>query len=346
MPVQQQGIDIPSDGASPRRSLAVWIWSALLVADVVLMTRRLSGEFSTPLSGAFALLSCVFVSGACWSAWVLFTTSFAPSQVNDSRRFIPQAFSVAIALLWTWSISFGATPLTFGILIGVVVTLVVAVTAQDTGAMPADFARTIQGLFEGGQSPQPSPPVSEAASPPVIEAPSAAVFEGASLPVLAADSAVLQFRDDLDPRPADVATGISRSVAIEQCAAHQSGHDVDECDAEELDCDESEAEPDDSLTLWLSRRMTDDGEQIEGWVRARFEAGQRETVIHVAFCPPLSGIPELETEDLEGVGLEIRVAAVFAFGARLSIRKTNVADEIETHRIGFIAHSKSAIRAA
>ena len=40
---------------------------------------------------------------------------------------------------------------------------------------------------------------------------------------------------------------------------------------------------------------------------------QRETVIHVAFCPPLPGIPEIETEDLEGADLEIRVAAAFAF---------------------------------
>jgi hypothetical protein len=341
MPVHQQGIDIPSGGVSPRRSLAIWIWSALLVADVVLVTRRLSGEFSTPLPGSLAFLSCVIVSAACWIAWFLYTISVVSSQINVSQRFIPQGFSVVLALLWTWSISVGASPLTFGILLGVVVTLVVAVTAQDTGAMPADFARTIQDFFESGQSSRPSPPVIEAASPPVIETPSAAEFEGASLPVFAADSAVLQFRDDLDPRPADVSTGISRGVAMEQRATEQSGHDVDNCDA-----DESEVEPDDNLTLWLSRRVTDDGEQIEGWVRARFEAGQRETVIHVAFCPPLSGIPELETEDLEGADLEIRIAAVFAFGARLSIRKSNVADDIETHRIGFIALSKSAIRAA
>jgi hypothetical protein len=58
------------------------------------------------------------------------------------------------------------------------------------------------------------------------------------------------------------------------------------------------------------------------------------------------------TEDLDGIGLEIRVAAAFPFGARLSIRRpknSSVSDELtggEAFRIGFVAIASSARRAA
>jgi hypothetical protein len=105
-------------------------------------------------------------------------------------------------------------------------------------------------------------------------------------------------------------------------------------------------EADDSQTLWLSRRVTEAGEEIEGWVRVHFALGQRETTVHVSFCPPLGSTPELETEDLEGVGLEIRIAATFPFGARLAVRRSGPLDESHTDRIGFIARAESANRAA
>lgn len=110
--------------------------------------------------------------------------------------------------------------------------------------------------------------------------------------------------------------------------------------------EESMEETDDSQTLWLSRRVTETGEEIEGWVRVHFALGQRETTVHVSFCPPLGSTPELETEDLEGVGLEIRIAATFPFGARLAVRRSGPLDESHTDRIGFIARAESANRAA
>jgi hypothetical protein len=110
--------------------------------------------------------------------------------------------------------------------------------------------------------------------------------------------------------------------------------------------EEGDGDVDEGQTLWLSRRMTDDTEQIEGWVRVEFAAGQRETMIHVAFCPPLPGIPEIETEDLEGADLEIRIAAAFAFGARISVRRSGTLDASSTDRVGFIAQARSVNRAA
>ena len=101
-----------------------------------------------------------------------------------------------------------------------------------------------------------------------------------------------------------------------------------------------------ALAAWLSRRATDDGEVIEGWMRATFLAGQREATIHVSFCPPLSGSPEIETEDLDGSELEIRVASIFPFGLRMTARRSGSTREPQAARIGFVATAATTRRAA
>jgi hypothetical protein len=63
-------------------------------------------------------------------------------------------------------------------------------------------------------------------------------------------------------------------------------------------------------------------------------------------------VPEVTVEDLDGIGLEIRVGAAFPFGARLSVRRTtksSVSDQltcVEAYRIGFVAIASSVRRAA
>ena len=104
-----------------------------------------------------------------------------------------------------------------------------------------------------------------------------------------------------------------------------------------LNDSEEFAEHDEDITQWMSRRVTDDGELIEGWLRVEFPAGQREVIAHVSFCPPLSGPPEIETEDLDGANLEIRVGTAFPFGARLTVRRSGSTTQPYSVRIGFVA---------
>jgi hypothetical protein len=99
----------------------------------------------------------------------------------------------------------------------------------------------------------------------------------------------------------------------------------------------NESAHDEDITQWMSRRVTDDGELIEGWLRIEFPAGQREATAHVSFCPPLSGPPEIETEDLDGADLEIRVGTAFPFGARLTVRRSGSTSQSHSARIGFVA---------
>jgi hypothetical protein len=277
--------------AGPRRhSLAVWIWSALLIADAVLATRRLSGQFTESLPTAFATFSGLIVAITSIAAWSLYTSIPRP-QTTKLLSLAPQAVSLMITAIWCWALSAATSPLAAGMMFSIVMLqLGVIATSSDLawGEAPPRISH-------------PEPPANSKINTPVT------------------------------------------TLTQEPTFSVQS----DEPFVEETEfTDEGAGEIDAGQTLWLSRRTTEDTEQIEGWVRVEFAAGQRETMIHVAFCPPLPGIPEIETEDLEGSDLEIRVAAAFAFGARISVRRSGRLDEVSTDRVGFFAQARSVNRAA
>ena len=122
--------------------------------------------------------------------------------------------------------------------------------------------------------------------------------------------------------------------------------------SEETGSDSSDfAQPDD-VTHWLTRSKTSDGEMIEGGTRVEFADGQRDVTVHISFCPPFQCVPTIDTEDLDGNGLEIRVAAAFPFGARLTVRRLAVsisehtANPTRTGRIGFVAIASNVRRVA
>jgi len=287
-----------------RRSLAIWIWSALFIADAVLVTRRLSGEFARPLPAVLALLSTALVAIAAWVAWRL----YAGAQANAVRSRWPfwesRMLSAAVTAAWAWSISAGGTPRSAGLLLAVVAVLIwglvtfdlIEATATKMSVPIPNAVNTANALPVNAKTDYcPATPLSvEADSPGILDEPDESL-------------------------------------------------DVESMETETADIDSGS---EDQLTLWLSRRDTDHGEQIEGWVRVPFASGQRETTVHVAFCPPMSVCPEIETEELDGADLEIRVAAVFPFGVRLSVRRSGPLDERNSDRIGFIAQSLSTQRAA
>lgn len=127
-------------------------------------------------------------------------------------------------------------------------------------------------------------------------------------------------------------------------------------DLETMSFDESSFDRDgpenSDVTQWLTRSLTVEGEIVEGGVRIEFADGQREATVHLSFCPALGGVPEMTTEDLDGVDLEIRVSAAFPFGARMTIRRpgngAKNGDRIPamTCRIGFVAVVPAVRRAA
>lgn len=61
-------------------------------------------------------------------------------------------------------------------------------------------------------------------------------------------------------------------------------------------------------------------ERISGWQRAGVPAGAQSVSAHVAFCPPLERVPQLQVHQLEGPDAQIKVAVAQPFGARFDLR--------------------------
>lgn len=96
-------------------------------------------------------------------------------------------------------------------------------------------------------------------------------------------------------------------------------------------------QPASDVTHWQKRIRIDDGEMIEGAAHVHFLAGQKESLLHLSFCPPFAGVPEVHAEDSLGGALDIRAEAVHPFGARLSVRRTAAFDSAESREIAFSA---------
>jgi len=141
---------------------------------------------------------------------------------------------------------------------------------------------------------------------------------------------------------ADYETVLSASERLE-LRLHQAYSGEFEQTASE-DCEPSA----DARTQWFTRSITDAGEVIEGGFRIDFAEGQREVTVHVPFCPPLASIPEMVTEDLDGHDLDIRVAAIFPYGARLTVRRPAGSESAhaDSCRIGYVAFTATIRQAA
>jgi hypothetical protein len=68
-------------------------------------------------------------------------------------------------------------------------------------------------------------------------------------------------------------------------------------------------------------------ETILAMLRADYEPGQRHATLHVAFCPPLASLPEVDAEPVDGPDATVKVVQAFAHGARLDVRLEEPADE-------------------
>jgi hypothetical protein len=67
-------------------------------------------------------------------------------------------------------------------------------------------------------------------------------------------------------------------------------------------------------------RVLDDGvETVHAVLRAQIEAGDRQAIVHVAFCPPLAMTPELTAHAIDSEA-EVKITQAESFGARLEVR--------------------------
>lgn len=92
---------------------------------------------------------------------------------------------------------------------------------------------------------------------------------------------------------------------------------------------------------WMSRTLGDDGrEYVEGTVAVHFAADQKQATAHLAFCPPLAELPEVECEVLDESDVRVKTGAVYPYGVRIEARRTGAIDRPETVQVGYTASAR------
>lgn len=98
---------------------------------------------------------------------------------------------------------------------------------------------------------------------------------------------------------------------------------------EELE-EESEDEESDPVSQSQKRTLVDGQEVVEGVVLIRFQPGEKQVQSHIAFCPPLDQPPVVEHFLPDGIPARSKVAACYAYGLRIELRRsTDITEELE-----------------
>jgi hypothetical protein len=94
----------------------------------------------------------------------------------------------------------------------------------------------------------------------------------------------------------------------------------------------------DDVWQQITRAESDQGgELVFGVVRCEFAEGQRQTRIHIAFCPPLARRPELSAEQVDGPPVRIKTSMLETFGVCLEVKRGAPGNEPITAQIQFFA---------
>ena len=92
-----------------------------------------------------------------------------------------------------------------------------------------------------------------------------------------------------------------------------------------------------NVTQSIVRTRDDDAEAISGTLRADFQTGERTVYTHIAFCPPLAGLPQIEVEQTDGPDATIKVAQILSHGARFDVRLHSAPNEPTQVELAFHA---------
>lgn len=92
------------------------------------------------------------------------------------------------------------------------------------------------------------------------------------------------------------------------------------------------------LQQQMTRGESEDGaEMLSGSLRLAFAPGQRTGSAHVAFCPPLRAIPEMEVLQVEGPEARIKMTQLLPYGARFDLKLAAASEEPTTVVLAFTA---------
>ncbi len=302
-----------------RRSIAVGIWSFLLFVDLVLVLRVGWGGGLPLIPPSIAVFSTVLVAIASCVAWFVFRFDHRPEPVGYWRARLPILVSILGPAVWCLMLVSSVSPLTLGMLFGVILfqwltVLYLEMENAHCRAVLQTWTRDVSNPVIRNHEHSSTSSTSVASR---SQTPSSITESVSRDPIKPGHDGVQEWLASTTDRDYDCRS-FSDAVAEVANTGDSKGHD-------------------EAMTQWMSRRNTDEGEVVEGWARVEFSAGQRDATVHLSFCPPLGGRPDIQTEDLDGSDLEIRIPAVFPFGARLSVRRLGSTTEVQRGRIGVVA---------
>jgi hypothetical protein len=95
------------------------------------------------------------------------------------------------------------------------------------------------------------------------------------------------------------------------------------------------------LVQQLTRIRENGHESIHAVLFAEIDPGDRQTALHVAFCPPLETKPELTAHALDADEAEVRITQAETFGARIEVRLPAVAAGKQTALVELLGSATS-----
>ena len=97
---------------------------------------------------------------------------------------------------------------------------------------------------------------------------------------------------------------------------------------------------DESVFLTQTRSCPAAGiDQMTGWVQVNFETGATVAVVHLAICPPMPTVPEIEVEQESGGEVDFRITQKQPYGIRMEVRRKTTEETEEPVRLAFFAEA-------
>ncbi len=303
-----------------RRTLAAALWTATTIMAVVIVSRRLGGHFAGGLHPAPTTLIVAVLTGMNMAAAALLKSAAANSATQAGGRWtatlaiflatLVPPFAMGVSLLAAGS----ATG--FPALAALTLLCAVAMLVWDADVrfpvladeQHRDLAVTVES-------------VNATQELEITESIETESIETGGLEI-------------------DVLSPLDALSALDPLSTLDEGAETEEDDPA---FDDGQA-----FSQSMSRATQSDGsETIEGTVTLRFAAGQQIGVVHLPFCPPLAGQPEVNCYLLEDRPVRLRVTATHTYGVRLEARRIETTSGPEEIIVGYtVSASATQARAA
>jgi hypothetical protein len=91
---------------------------------------------------------------------------------------------------------------------------------------------------------------------------------------------------------------------------------------------DAETEPEHVLQQITRTRNADGTEAIRATLVGEFNTGERQTTLHIAFCPPFERLPEVEANLNDDLDATVKLTQVLQNGAQIEVRLAEPAEEL------------------